>query len=76
MKCLICHGGAIEPTNVEEELTVGNNIVKVPVRVLVYLSCSERYYDRKAVRYLEEVETRLKEGRGNLKEIGKVLAYE
>lgn len=70
MKCLICHGEAIEPTNVEEELTVGNNIVKVPVRVLVCLSCSERYYDRKAVRYLEEVETRLKEGRGNLKEIG------
>ena len=76
MKCLICHGEAIEPTNVEEELTVGNDIVKVPVRVLVCLSCGERYYDRKTMRYLEEVEIRLKEGRGNLKEIGKVLTYE
>lgn len=76
MKCLICHGEAIEPTNVEEEMTVGHDIVKVPVRVLVCLTCGERYYDRKIMRYLEEVETRLKEGRGNLKEVGKVLTYE
>jgi len=75
MKCIICHGEDIQVTEVKEELRVENDIVYVPIRVLVCQACGERYYDRRTVRFLEEVDQRLKEGKANLQEIGKVLVY-
>jgi len=75
MRCLICHGEDIQVTEVKEELRVGNNIVYVPVHTPVCRTCGERYYDRRTIRFLEEVDRQLKEGKANLQEVGKVLAY-
>ena len=41
-----------------------------------YTTCGERYYDRRTIRYLEDVEQSLKEGKAQLQEVGKVLIYE
>lgn len=59
--------------DVKEEFTVGNDIVYVPVKIPVCKNCGERYYDRRTVQYLEEVEEKLSKKRRGLKEIGKVL---
>ncbi len=75
MKCLICHGEDIQVTEVKEELRVENNIVYVSVHTPVCRTCGERYYDRRTIRFLEEVDRQLKEGKANLQEVGKVLAY-
>lgn len=75
MTCVVCHGVEVQLQEVEEDLKVGNNVVHVPVRVLLCRTCGERYYDRRTVRYLEEVEKKLKEGSADLREVGKVLAY-
>ncbi len=73
MKCLVCHGEDILVTAVREELRIENNIVYVPIQVLVCQACGERYYDRRTIRFLEEVEHQLKEGKATLQEVGKVL---
>ena len=75
MKCVICHGEDIQLKDVHEEFTVGNDVVYVPVSLLVCQTCGERYYDRRAMRFLEEVEQKLKEGAADLREVGKVLVY-
>jgi len=75
MTCVICHGVEVQFQEVEEDLKVGNNVVHVPIRVLLCRTCGERYYDRRAMRYLEEVDQKLKEGSADLREVGKVLAY-
>jgi len=75
MKCLICHGEDIQVTEVKEELRIENNIVCVPIHTPVCRTCGERYYDRRTIRFLEEVDRQLKEGKANLQEVGKVLAY-
>lgn len=76
MKCLICHGEDIVTRDVREELTSGDDVVYVPVKILVCQTCGERYYDRKTMRFLEEAERKLKEGKANLREVGKVLVYQ
>jgi len=75
MKCVICHGEDIQVNEVHEELKVGSNVVYVSVNALVCQTCGERYYDRRAMRYLEEAEQKLREGKAKLQEIGKVLVY-
>ncbi|MBI4410789.1 MAG: YgiT-type zinc finger protein [Gemmatimonadetes bacterium] len=60
---------------VREELALGTDIVCVPIHVLVCQTCGERYYDRKTMRHLEEVERQLREGNGRLREVGRVLMY-
>ena len=75
MKCIICRGEDIQVTEVREELRVENDIVYVPIQIPVCCSCGERYYDRRTVRFLEEVEQKLKEGKMELQEVGKVLVY-
>jgi len=75
MKCVICHGDKIEPKDVHEELAVGNDVVYASVRALVCQTCGERYYDRRAMHFLEEAEKKLKEGKAELREVGKVLLY-
>ncbi|MDP3029704.1 MAG: YgiT-type zinc finger protein [Deltaproteobacteria bacterium] len=76
MKCVICHGANIHVTDVKEEFAVGNDIVYVPVKVPVCKTCGERYYDRRTMQFLEEVEGKLVKIRTELKEVGKVLIYE
>lgn len=57
MKCVICKGTNIEKKLVNEEVRVGTDVVLVPVEVMVCKSCGERYYDRRTMRYLEEIES-------------------
>jgi len=73
MKCVICGGENIKEKEVEEEIRVGNDIVLVPVRVMVCMSCSERYYDRRTMKMLEEVEDKIEKKRVEVEPIGKVL---
>ena len=75
MRCIICHGDDIQPANTQEELRIEKNIVRVPIHVLVCLTCGERYYDRRTIRSLEEVRKEIQAGKSNLQEIGKILAY-
>jgi YgiT-type zinc finger domain-containing protein len=72
MKCIICHGESIEKRSVREERNIGNDIVYIPVEVLECLTCGERYYDRKTMRYLEEIDKKLHEGKAEVMDIGKV----
>jgi YgiT-type zinc finger domain-containing protein len=72
MKCIICHGEKIEKRPVREERNIGNDIIYIPVEVLECLTCGERYYDRKTMRYLEDIEKKLQEGKADVKDIGKV----
>jgi YgiT-type zinc finger domain-containing protein len=72
MKCIICHGENIEKSNVREERTIGNDIVYIPIDVLECKTCGERYYDRKTLRYLEDVEKKLLDGKAEVRDIGKV----
>ena len=76
MKCVICHGDEMKIMEVKEEFLIDNNIICVPVKVPVCQCCGERYYDRRTVRFLEEIEKKLTEERGaKLKQTGKVLVY-
>jgi YgiT-type zinc finger domain-containing protein len=75
MKCIICHGEDIQVTAVREELSITNDVVYVPINIPVCRTCGERYYDRQTIRFLEEAERRLREGKAHLQEVGKVLVY-
>ena len=74
MKCIVCHGDRIEPQAVSEEIAAGRDIVCVDVTVPVCRTCGERYYDRKTMRFLEDLETRVRRGEAALQEVGRVLA--
>jgi YgiT-type zinc finger domain-containing protein len=73
MKCVICKSSNIKEKQVREEIKKGPDIVLLPIEVLVCLDCGERYYDRKAMRKLEETKQRLKKHNLLVKEIGRVL---
>ena len=75
MKCIVCHGEDIEVTEVREELRIASDIVYVPIRIPVCRTCGERYYDRQTIRFLEEVDQKLREGKAELQAVGKVLLY-
>ena len=75
MRCVICHGDKIETMETKEEFVVGNDIVYAPIRVPVCKNCGERYYDRRTMQFLEDVEQKLGRKQGELKEVGKVLMY-
>ena len=76
MTCIVCHGEDVRMADSREELQIGMDIVYVPIRVPVCQTCGEKYYDRRTVRYLEEVEGKLKDGKATLHEVGKVLMYQ
>ena len=76
MKCVICHGEIIKLTDVKEEVVIGNDVVYVPIKVPVCKTCGERYYDRRTMQFLEEIEGKLNKTQAGLKEVGKVLVYE
>jgi len=73
MRCVICEGREIEEKEVEEEIKIGNDIVLVPVKVKVCMSCGERYHDRETMRMLEEVEDKIEKKQLKFELIGKVL---
>ena len=47
----------------------------VSIEIPVCQTCGERYYDWKTMRYLEQVEEELRAGHGELRQVGKLLAY-
>ena len=73
MKCIICNSPNIEKRAVEEEIRLGEDVVLVPVEVLVCLSCGERYYDRRTIKFLEEIEDKIVAKQVNLRSVGQVL---
>ncbi len=75
MKCVICYGEQIILQEVKEDLNIGNNIIYVPIKVLVCKNCGERYYDKRTIQYLERVEAQLHNDQSELKEVGKILLY-
>ena len=73
MKCVICKSLDIQKKMIEEEIKSGMDIVLVAVEVLVCMNCGERYYDRKTMRKIEDVRSRLKQKDLEVEEVGKVL---
>lgn len=73
MKCVICRCDEIILKEIEEEFRIGSDVVLVPVEVLVCASCGERYYDRKTMRSLEDIEEKLNRNEIPLNAVGRVL---
>ena len=73
MKCIVCKGSDIELKAVDEQIRTGRDIVLVPMNILVCSNCGERYYDRKAMRTIEEIRTKLKNQELDVEEVGKVM---
>ena len=73
MKCVVCNSSNIETKTVEEEIRSEKDILLMPLEVLVCLSCGERYYDRKTMKKIEEMRSKLKKHDLKLEEVGKVL---
>jgi YgiT-type zinc finger domain-containing protein len=53
MRCIICHSTDITMRRVNEQLSRGEDMILVPVEVLVCNHCGERYYDRRAMKRLD-----------------------
>ena len=73
MKCVVCNSSNIEMKSVEEEIRSDKDILLIPLEVLVCLSCGERYYDKKTMKKIEEMRSKLKKHDLKLEEVGKVL---
>lgn len=73
MKCVICKSSDIQTKVVDEEMKSGADILLVPIEVLVCNHCGERYYDRRAMRRIEDVRSRLKQKNLKVEEVGKVM---
>jgi YgiT-type zinc finger domain-containing protein len=73
MKCVVCNSWNIETKTVEEEIRSEKDILLMPLEVLVCLSCGERYYDKKTMKKIEEMRSKLKRHDLKVEEVGKVL---
>ena len=73
MKCVICKSSDIRTKVVDEEMKSGTDILLVPIEVLVCNHCGERYYDRRAMRRIEDMRSRLKQKDLKVAEVGKVM---
>lgn len=73
MKCVVCKSSDIEMKMVEEEVRSEKDIVLIPLEVLVCQNCGERYYDKKTMKKLEGIKTKLREHNLELEEVGRVL---
>jgi YgiT-type zinc finger domain-containing protein len=73
MKCVVCKSTDIEKKQIEEEIRAKNDIVLVPMAVLVCVNCGERYYDQQAMRKIEFIRSELKNNSAKTEVIGRVL---
>ncbi len=73
MKCIICRGSNINSKTVDEEIRKGNDIILIPLDILVCSNCGERYYNKKAINRIEEIRSKLKNQEVEVEEIGKVM---
>lgn len=58
---------------VEEEIEIGSDIILIPVDVLVCSNCGERYYDRKTLKKIEELKSKVSTHDLKIEEVGKVF---
>jgi YgiT-type zinc finger domain-containing protein len=58
---------------VQEQLSRGKDVVLIPLKVLVCSNCGERYYDRRTMQHLGNIEEALKAGHLTLERAGEVL---
>lgn len=73
MRCVICNNNNIEMRSVEEEVHINNDLVLIPIETLVCLSCGERYYDRRTMKFLEKVTEQIKSENAVLEPVGQLL---
>jgi YgiT-type zinc finger domain-containing protein len=73
MKCVVCNGSNIEPKDVDEQIRAGNDIVLLPINIMICSSCGERYYDRKTMKRIEMIRTKIANGELRVDEVGKLL---
>ena len=73
MKCVICKSPDVKEKKVDEEIRVKNDVVFIPITVISCQNCGEKYYDRRNMKLLEDVEASIKKHRISLKVIGRVL---
>lgn len=73
MRCVICRSLDIEEREVEETIRVNNDVIVLPIRTLVCLNCGERYYDRKTMQRLEQMERDVRDRKISLEAVGTVL---
>ena len=73
MKCVVCNGSNIQKQRVDEQIKAGENIVLVPMNILVCESCGERYYNKKSMKEIEKLREQLRDSKLKVKEVGKVM---
>jgi len=73
MKCIVCKGSDISKREVDEEIRIGDDILLIPLEVLVCGNCGERYYDRKTMQKLELTRSKLKKKDLEVESVGRVL---
>jgi YgiT-type zinc finger domain-containing protein len=73
MKCIVCKGSSIEMKVVDEQIQFMNDIVLLPLKILVCSTCGERYYDRPALKKIEEVRFKIANRDFQADEVGKIL---
>ena len=73
MRCVICNSPNIRKKQVEEEIRIGNDITFVTIETLVCDECGERYYDRRTMKKLEDIEQAVKEKKANIVGISALL---
>jgi YgiT-type zinc finger domain-containing protein len=73
MKCVVCKSTDIEKRQIEEEIRANNDIVLVPMAILVCVTCGERYYDQQAMRKIELIRSDLRNNSAKTEVIGRVL---
>jgi len=73
MKCVICRSTDIATKTVDEQIRCGQDIVLVRMNLKVCSACGERYYDKDAMKKIEQIRSRLAVKQLEVKEIGKVF---
>ncbi len=73
MKCVVCRSPDIELKVVDEEIWIDDDVVLIPLEVLMCANCGERYYSRQAMHELVEAEENLRQQRLRLETAGRVL---
>lgn len=61
-RCFHCGGTDLENREVEELLSVENNVVRCKVPATVCLRCGERYFDPDTVRQFEDIRAHVRSG--------------
>jgi len=72
MNCVVCKGNNISVKVVDEELRHGSDVVLLPLKISVCGNCGERYYDKYAMKLIENARDSLREDMLSFDEVGRV----